>query len=162
MIGEKIYKILLERGQNPLELLRSLHLELPDDIEETDIDHKDRTEILVSTSQIHTPELLDKKVQLSDGSQTEVFYLNGSKILMKNGVEVGEYYYWVDSDMEIPKKYKNNENIVVDPTTGEKLYEYFLATSCNMYHDLDTEMLYREYKYDYGLDKLIRLSAVIR
>lgn len=31
-----------------------------------------------------------------------------------------------------------------------------------MYHDLDTEMLYREYKYDYGLDKLIRLSAVSR
>lgn len=161
MIGEKIYKILVERGQNPLELLRSLHLELPDDIEETDIDHKDRTEVSISLPLTNSYEHLDK-VQLSDGSQTEVFYLNGTKILMKNGVEVGEYYYWVDSDMEIPKKYKNNENIVVDPTTGEKLYEYFLATSCNMYHDLDTEMLYREYKYDYGLDKFIRLSAVIR
>ena len=82
------------------------------------------------------------------------------KVQLKNGVEVGEYYYWVDSDMEIPKRYKNNENIVVDPKTGEKLYEYFLSGSTNMYHDLDTEMLYREYKYDYGLDRFIRLSAV--
>ena len=30
----------------------------------------------------------------------------------------------------------------------------------NMYHELDTNIIYRQYKYDYGLDRFIKLSVV--
>ena len=162
MLGKRIYECMMERGINPIEILRNLDIEFPDDIEETDIDHNHRSSITKneSNSLIRNLDILNK-ITLYDGSNSETFYLDSNKILLKNGIQVGDYNYWLDIDNEVPNIYKNKENIVVDPTTKEILCEYTLYSDMNMYHELDTDIIYRQYKYDYGLDQFIKLSAVI-
>ena len=159
MLGKKIYERMLERGINPIELLRNINIILPDDIEETDIDHNDRSEPILIQNNEEIP-INNEKIILSDGSNTETFYLKNNQIILKNGIHVGDYYYWIDSDTEIPKNLKNSQNIVLDPDSNSPLYEYYLHKDMNMYHELDTDIVYRRYKYDYGLDKFIKLSAV--
>ena len=159
MLGKKIYERMLERGINPIELLRNINIILPDDIEETDIDHNDRSEPILIQNNEEIP-INNEKIILSDGSNTETFYLKNNQIVLKNGIHVGDYYYWIDSDTEIPKNFKNSQNIVLDPDSNSPLYEYYLHKDMNMYHELDTDIVYRRYKYDYGLDKFIKLSAV--
>ena len=159
MLGKKIYERMLERGINPIELLRNINIILPDDIEETDIDHNDRSEPILIHNNEEIP-INNEKIILSDGSNTETFYLKNNQIVLKNGIHVGDYYYWIDSDTEIPKNLKNSQNIVLEPNTNKELYEYYLHKDMNMYHELDTDIVYRRYKYDYGLDKFIKLSAV--
>ena len=159
MLGKKIYERMLERGINPIELLRNINIILPDDIEETDIDHNDRSEPILIQNNEEIP-INNEKIILSDGSNTETFYLKNNQIVLKNGIHVGDYYYWIDSDTEIPKNLKNSQNIVLDPDSNSPLYEYYLHKDMNMYHELDTDIVYRRYKYDYGLDKFIKLSAV--
>ena len=159
MLGKKIYERMLERGINPIELLRNINIILPDDIEETDIDHNDRSEPILIQNNEEIP-INNEKIILSDGSNTETFYLKNNQIVLKNGIHVGDYYYWIDSDTEIPKNLKNSQNIVLEPNTNKALYEYYLHKDMNMYHELDTDIVYRRYKYDYGLDKFIKLSAV--
>jgi hypothetical protein len=159
MLGKKIYQRMLERGINPIELLRNINIVLPEDIEETDIDHNDRSETLLIHNNEESP-IINEKIILSDGSNTETFYLKNNQIVLKNGIHVGDYYYWIDNDTEIPKIFKNSQNIVLDPDSNSPLYEYYLHKDMNMYHELDTDIVYRRYKYDYGLDKFIKLSAV--
>jgi hypothetical protein len=162
MLGKRIYECMIERGVNPVELLRNLDIEFPDDIEETDIDHNEKTSSKIEEQDLKQLNLDTlKKITLYDGSNSETFYLDNTKILLKNGVQVGDYNYWVDAEMDIPKNLKNKENIVLDPTTKEILCEYVLYNNMNMYHELDTDIIYRQYKYDYGLDRFIKLSAVI-
>ena len=160
MLGKRIYECMIERGLNPVEILRNLEIEFPDDIEETDIDHNHKSTNNESNSPIKKLENIEK-ITLYDGSNSETFYLDSNKIVLKNGIQIGDYNYWLDIDNEVPNIYKNKENIVVDPTTKEILCEYTLYSHMNMYHELDTDIIYRQYKYDYGLDRFIKLSAVI-
>ena len=161
MIGEKIYNLLIEQGKNPVEILRSMLFDFPDDLELTDIDHKERVQTVPITKCLQSSIDLGQKekIKLSDGCETECFYLSYNKIYFKNGIIVGEYNYWKDDEMEIPPIYKNTDNVVLNPETEDQLFEYFLYSSSNMYHELNTDMLYREFKYDYGLDKLLRITA---
>ena len=159
MLGRKIYERMLERRINPIELFRNIDIILPEDIEETDIDHNNRSETQLIQNNEESP-INNEKIILSDGSNTETFYLKNNQILLKNGIHVGDYYYWIDSDTEIPKNFKNKQNIVLEPNSNRQLYEYILHRDMNMYHELDTDIIYRRYKYDYGLDKFIKLSAV--
>jgi hypothetical protein len=170
MLGRIIYERMLERGINPIELLRNIDIILPEDIEETDIDHNDRSETILIQNNDRSETILienneespinNEKIILSDGSNTETFYLKNNQIVLKNGIHVGDYYYWIDSDTEIPNNFKNSQNIVLDPDSNSPLYEYNLHKDMNMYHELDTDIVYRRYKYDYWLDKFIKLSAV--
>ena len=161
MIGEKIYNLLIEQGKNPIEILRSMSFDFPDDIELTDIDHNARVQAIPLTKCFQSGIDLGQKekIQLSDGCETECFYIGYNKIYLKNGIVVGEYNYWKDDEMEIPPNYKNTDNVVLNPETDDQLFEYFLYSSSNMYHELNTDILYREFKYDYGLDKLLRITA---
>lgn len=162
MLGKRIYECMIERGINPIEILRNLDIEFPDDIEETDIDHNHSSSITKNESHSLIRNLdLQDKITLYDGSNSETFYLYSNKIVLKNGIQVGNYNNWLDIDNEVPKMYKNKDNIVVDPTTKQILTEYKLLKDMNMYHELDTDIIYRQYKYDYGLDRFIKLSAVI-
>jgi hypothetical protein len=161
MIGEKIYNLLIEQGKNPVEFLRSMSFDFPDDIELTDIDHKERVQVIPLTKCFKSgiDLSLKEKIQLSDGCETECFYVSYNKIYLRNGIVVGEYNYWKDDEMDIPPIYKNTDNVVLNPETDDQLFEYFLYSSSNIYHDLNTDMLYREFKYDYGLDQLLRITA---
>jgi hypothetical protein len=161
MIGERIYNLLIEQGKNPVEILRSMSFDFPDDIELTDIDHKEQVPAISLTKCFQSSIDLEQKekIELSDGCETECFYISYDKIYLKNGIVVGEYNYWKDEEMDIPSIYKNNDNVVLNPETEERLFEYFLYSSSNIYHELNTDMLYREFKYDYGLDKLLRITA---
>ena len=166
MIGQKIYECMINRGLNPVELLRNLNIDFPDDIEETDINHNEKTNIKseeTTDKQIINIDL-DKmeKIRLDDGSISQTFYLYNNKILLKNNIEVGKYNIWQDFETEIPRMYKNKENIVLDPNNRNILYEYSLYEDMNMYHELDTNIIYRQYKYDYGLDRFIKLSGVTK
>ena len=165
MIGKAIYNLLVQQGKNPVEILRSLSFEFPDEIDITDIDHKVRTGSSTFATGIDQyietkPDKKREKIHLSDGCETECFYISDNNIYLKNGICVGEYNYWIDDEMDIPPKYKNKDNIVINPETDELLMEYFLYSSSNMYHELNTDMLYKEFKYDYGLDTLLRITAI--
>lgn len=150
---------MIERGLNPVEILRNLDIDFLEDIEETDIDHN-HSVTLTKNECFSQKKNIDKleKITLYDGSNSETFYLDSNKIVLKNGIQVGDYNVWLDSDNEIPKVYKNKDNIVVDPLTKEMLCEYTLHSDMNMYHELDTDIIYRQYKYDYGLDRFIKIS----
>ncbi len=162
MLGKRIYECMIERGLNPVEILRNLDIDFLEDIEETDIDHN-HSVTLTKNECFSQTKNIDKleKITLYDGSNSETFYLDSNKIVLKNGIQVGDYNDWLDSDNEVPKIYKNKENIVLDPTSKEILYEYKLHSDMNMYHELDTDIIYRQYKYDYGLDRFIKILAVI-
>lgn len=159
MLGKRIYECMIERGLNPVEILRNLDIDFLEDIEETDIDHN-HSVTLTKNECFSQTKNIDKleKITLYDGSNSETFYLDSNKIVLKNGIQVGDYNVWLDSDNEIPKVYKNKDNIVVDPLTKEMLCEYTLHSDMNMYHELDTDIIYRQYKYDYGLDRFIKIS----
>ena len=163
MSGKRIYECMIERGINPVEILRNLDIQFPDDIEETDIDHNERDTSKTEEHHFNSMKRLEniQKITLYDGSNSETFYLDSNKIVLKNGIQVGDYNYWFDIDNEVPKVYKNKDNIVVDPITKEILYEYTLHSDMNIYHEIDTDIIYRQYKYDYGLNRFIKLSAVI-
>jgi len=162
MLGKRIYECMKERGLNPVEILRNLEIEFPDDLEEIDIDHNDKTNLKSTEYHFNTLNKLENihKITLYDGSNSETFYLDNNKIVLKNGIQVGHYHYWLDIDNEIPNNYKNKENIVIDPLTKKTLCEYTLYSDMNMYHELDTDIIYRQYKYDYGLNQFIKISAV--
>jgi len=162
MIGKRIYECMINRGLNPVEILRNLNINFPDDIEETDINHGSNIKNEEHTIKQITNTDLEKmvKIKFDDGSNSAIFYLDNNKILLKNGIEIGKYNVWIDYETEIPRIYKNKKNMVLDPINSEILYEYSLYEEMNMYHELDTNIIYRQYKYDYGLDRFIKLSVV--
>ena len=161
-IGEKIYNLLLEQGRNPVDFLRQISKSFSQfDVEEHDIDHKfglDQIEINNSPSDIGAIQF-DYSIELNDGLECRLFFVHKNIVYTKCGIRVGYCNDWVDEDLEIPEQYKNTENIVLHPMTKKKLYEYFLSSSSQPFHDLQTDILYREFKYDYGLDNLIQISS---
>lgn len=163
-IGHKIYNLLISHDINPIDVLRNMQFEFPENIDEFDIDHKfnmedDEQEPDENSQQPSPlPPPMEYAVELNDELDKQIFMVSDNKLYNKNGVIVGYCNVWMDEDYEIPCEFKNNQNIVLHPETGTILYEYFLCKD-SPYHDLQTNNIYREFKYDYGLHRLISISA---
>jgi len=162
LIGEKIYNLLVEKGVNPIDFLRTMSISFPDVIDEHDIDHRFGLDDAVEILHQPLPSIMDYSIQLNDGLECHCFFVSDNKIYTKSGILVGYCNDWVDDDLEIPERYKNTDNAVLHPITKNGLLEYFLCSSSQPYHDLQTDALYREFKYDYGLDNLVSISSAIR
>jgi len=158
-IGLKIYNLLLAHDIDPIDVIRNITFEFPEDVDEFDIDHKfgaDADEQEYENSP--PPPIMEYAVELNDGLDKQIFMVWKNKLYNKNGVVVGYCSAWIDEDLEIPTDFKNNQNIVLNPETGAGLTEYFLCRD-SPYHYLQTDIIYREFKYDYGLHRLISISA---
>jgi hypothetical protein len=161
-IGQKIYNLLLSHDINPIDVLRNTTFEFPENVDEFDIDHKfsmdaDEKEADDNTHQPPSP-IMEYAVELNDGLDKQTFMVSGNTLYNKNGVVVGYCNSWIDEDLEIPNEFKNNQNMVLHPETGARLTEYFVCSD-SPYHDLQTDNIYREFKYDYGLHRLISICA---
>lgn len=160
-IGHKIYNLLLSHDINPIDVLRNITFEFPENVDEFDIDHKFGTDAEQEYDNPQQPPslpLMSYAVELYDGLDKQTFMVSENKLYNKNGMIVGYCHSWIDEDLEIPNDFKNNENMVLHPETGAHLTEYFVCSD-SPYHDLQTDIIYREFKYDYGLHRLISISA---
>lgn len=161
-IGQKIYNLLLSHDINPIDVLRNTPFEFPENVDEFDIDHKfgtdaDAEQEYDNPHQTPLP-IMEYVVELNDGLDKQTFMVSGNTLYNKNAVVVGYCNSWIDEDYEIPYELKNNHNVVLHPETGAHLLEYYLCRD-SPYHDLQTDNVYREFKYDYGLHRLVSISA---
>ena len=83
----------------------------------------------------------------------------GSFLLNKNQVALGEYREWEDVDNNIADCYKNNSNKVLDPNSAIPLFEYEIYKKTSMYHNL-TSGIYREYRYDMKKETLVYTNSI--
>jgi hypothetical protein len=160
-IGQKIYNLLLSHDINPIDVLRNITFEFPENVDEVDIDHKfgtdaDAEQEYDNPHQKPLP-FMEYAVELNDGLDKQTFMVSGNTLYNKNGIVAGYCNSWIDEDLEIPDEFKK-QNMVLHPETGAHLSEYYLCHD-SPYHDLQTDNVYREFKYDYGLHRLIAVSA---
>jgi len=161
-LGHKIYNILLSHDINPIDVLRNIKFDFPEQMDEFDIDHKfgtdaDAEQEYDNSHQTPVP-IMDYAVELNDGLDKQTFMVSGNMLYNKNGVAVGYCNSWIDEDLEVPYDFKNNQNAVIHPDTEAPLCEYYLCRD-SPYHNLQTDIIYREFTYDYGLHRLISISA---
>lgn len=159
-IGQKIYNLLLSHDINPIDVLRNITFEFPENVDEFDIDHKFSMDADAAQAYDNQPPspIIEYAVELNDGLDKQTFMVSGNTLYNKNGIVVGYCNSWIDEDLEIPNEFKNTHNMVLHPETGARLLEYYLCRD-SPYHDLQTDHMYREFKYDYGLHRLISISA---
>jgi hypothetical protein len=151
-IGLELIQNLKERGININNFIRSLSLDafLLDDVETSDFDWQ-------NTIETHKEFKGTSTIILTDKISEQSFELNDGIIYNKLGTPLGSYLPYKDS--LVPKNFKNQFDIIIDPITGEPLNEYKLIHS--IFHDLDTEIEYCKYRYDIDNNKLILTNNVL-
>lgn len=98
-------------------------------------------------------------VYVNDGIYDFSFYQNGNKLYNKAGVELGMIQDMIDNKLKIPKYYKNSNNKVCNPYTGDILKEYIIYSGFEIYHSIPPKK-YKTFKYDFQLDKLIPTNII--
>ncbi len=151
-IGLELIRNLTERGININNFIRSMSLDafLLDDVETSDFDWQNTIETHKEFKGTGTIILTDKIIEQS-------FELNDGIIYNKLGTPLGSYLPYKDS--LVPKKFKNQFDIIIDPITREALNEYKLIHS--IFHDLNIEIEYCKYRYDIYTNKLILTNNVL-
>ena len=104
-------------------------------------------------------ELFENIVYVNDGIYDFTFYQNGIKLYNKAGVELGCVEHMIDKKMVMPKLYKNNENKVIHPETGDIIKQYIIYPGFGFYHSLPSKT-YKTFKYDCELERLIPTNIV--
>ena len=84
---------------------------------------------------------------------------DGSFLLNKKQVILGEFYEWEDSTNKVDISFKNNENIVLHPKSAIPLIEFKLYKEKQIYHDLNAT-IYREYRYDNTKEELFYTNSI--
>ena len=151
-LGIELIQNLKDRGVNINDYIRGLALEtfLLDDVETSDFDWQNAIDT-------HIEFKGSSKVILSDKIIEQTFELKDGVIYNKLGTAMGSYIPYKDS--LIPKKFKNEDDIVIDLVTKEPLNEYKLIHS--IFHDLNIEIEYCKYRYDIETNKLILTNHVL-
>jgi hypothetical protein len=151
-LGLEFIQNLKDRGFNINDYIRGLSLEtfLLDDVETSDFDWQ-------NTIETHIEFKGSSKVILSDKIIEQTFELLDGVIYNKLGTPMGSYIPYKDS--LIPKNFKNEYDIVIDPYTKEPLNEYKLIHS--IFHDMNTEIEYCKYRYDIETNRLILTNNVL-
>jgi hypothetical protein len=151
-IGLELIQNLKKRGININNFIRSLRLDafLLDDVETSDFDWQ-------NTIETHEPFKGTGTIILTDKISEQLFELNDGIIYNKLGTPLGSYLPYKDN--LVPKNFKNEFDIIIDPITGEPLNEYKLIHS--IFHDLNIEIEYCKYRYDIETNKLILTNHVL-
>jgi len=96
-------------------------------------------------------------ITISDSIYDGRFFQKDNKLYTRSGVIVGQVDLWIDVKNKIPKRYKDQSNIVLHPTTRERLYLYTLYPGFKMYHMLEPKT-YKPYRF--VLDNLISTDYI--
>lgn len=151
-LGLEIIEKLKKKGININDFIRSLQLDafLLEDVETSDFDWQ-------NTIETHKEFKGTSVVILSDKIIEQAFELSDGIIYNKLGTPLGSYLPFKDNI--IPKSFKNEFDIVIDPITKEPLNEYKLIHS--IFHDMNTDIEYCKYRYDIDTNQLILTNNVI-
>jgi len=151
-IGIEHIQELKKKGININDFIRSISLDkfLLDDVETSDFDWQNEIETHKEFKGIGSVILNDHIIEQS-------FELDNGIIYNKLGTALGSYLPY--KDIMIPKKFKNEFDVVIDPISLEPLNEYKLIHS--IFHEMNTEIEYCKYRYDILQNKLILTNNVI-
>lgn len=171
-IGEAIYKHILVHNRKSktafIDWITKQDIRLPENIVTYDIDsirpveNLSESGIMLNTNNLKNTNIRDffeKLIIINDGIFDSSFYKVGNKLFNKAGVELGFIIEWIDKKYKVPRCFKNSNNIVLDPKTGEVLHKYVVYPGMGLYHSLPPKS-YKKYRYDYGLDTLISTNRV--
>lgn len=150
-LGKAIYDIIVQNNKEKLNIntyLKKRNLNILD-CEESDIEYRDFEVDIMPT---------DSSIILDDTLEEMKFHLKDGKIFNLSNQIVGYYQNWCDPD--VPSKYCDSEDNILDPITNKPIIEYYLEPKYANYHSLSTSRIYREYKYDFGLNRFIRTGDV--
>ena len=145
-LGQSIYNAIVKE-HNISYYLKTRPLNILD-CEEADIEY----------DEVPIVDLIDEKryessVTLDDTIGQTKFNLAEGVIYNNLHERVGYYEYWQDGD--VPMRFKDGDENILDPINNKPLHEYILEHQYSRRHQLSTNRVYREYKYDICFNKLI-------
>ena len=166
-IGKQIFSVIQEELKNRNIKLTDWLIEkdiiLPASIPTFDIDQITLLGHLEKINQKNMKpiyrEIFQNIVYVNDGIYDFPFYQNGNKLYNKAGVQLGVVQDMLDNKSIIPKYYKNSDDKICNPYTGDILKEYIIYSGFEIYHSIRPKK-YKTFKYDFVLDKLIPTNII--
>lgn len=155
-LGQALY-IAITKDHNISAFLKRRQLNILQ-CDEADIEY-DEFDMAIPTTNVNIEKHnYTESVILDDGAAEGQFHLHDGIIYNEKEQRVGYYENWQDAD--VPMRFKDADENILDPIEGKPIREYILEHQYGGYHNLSTKCPLRAYRYDICFNKLIKTGDV--